>query len=145
MARNGDYPTVIQRLEQLIEKHPNEPGLYLNLGIAQRAAEKLDDADRTFAKVLEMDPNDYDAMAERANIQKEKGNLDAAIDILEKIPPRGGRVDVRLRDDPLWFDVGDNPRVKALRQKHGIEDGTDTSLDLQRARKKGSPQGVVNP
>jgi hypothetical protein len=84
-------------------------------------------------------------MAERANIQKEKGNVEGAFDILEKIPERGGRIDVRLRDDPLWIDVADNPRMKALRIKHGIEAGTDTSLHMERMKKKGSPQGVVNP
>ena len=145
IARSGDYDTVIQRLEKMIEEHPSETGLYLNLGIAQRAAEKYDDADSTFAKVLEMDPNDYDALAERANIQKEKGNVDAAFDLLDKIPPRAGRIDVRLRDDPLWIDVADHPRMKDLRIKHGIETGTDTSLHMERMKKKGAPQGVVNP
>jgi tetratricopeptide (TPR) repeat protein len=144
IAQQGDYETAIQKLQQMIVDHPRQPGLYLNLGIAQRAAGKLDDADRTFAKVLEMDPNDYDAMAERANVQKEKGNVDAALDIMEKIPEGQGRIYMRLKEDPLWIDA-DNPRLNALREKHGATEGTDTSLHLERMKKKGAPQGVASP
>ncbi len=144
-GRNGDYDVAIERLEEMIGKHPDEPSLYLNLGIAQRAAGKLDDADRTFAKVLEIDPNDFDAMAERANILRERGDLEAAIDLMEKIPPNEGRLNMRLREDPLWIEVATNPRVKALREKHGVTDETDTSLRMQRLKQKGAPQGVSVP
>jgi tetratricopeptide (TPR) repeat protein len=145
IARQEDYETAIQRLEKMIDDHPDMPGLYLNLGIAQRAANKLDDADRTFARVLELDPSDYDAMAERANIQKEKGNLEAALDILEKIPEGEGRLYLRLKEDPLWIEVAENPRMKALKEKHGAVEGTDTSLHIERMRKKNAPQGVAIP
>jgi tetratricopeptide (TPR) repeat protein len=144
-GRRGEYDVAIQGLEGMIAKYPNEPSLYLNLGIAQRAAERLDDADRTFAKVLELDPNDYDAMAERANILREKGNLEGALELMDKIPPGKGRVNMRLRDDPLWLEVAEEPRVKALRQKHGIEEGDDTSLHMQRMKEKGAAQGVAVP
>jgi tetratricopeptide (TPR) repeat protein len=144
-GRRGEYDVAIKGLEAMIVKYPKEPSIYLNLGIAQRAADKLDDADKTFAKVLELDPSDYDAIAERANILREKGDLEGAVAMMDKIPAGAGRVNMRLRDDPLWLEVAEDPKVKALRQKHGVEEGTDTSLQMLRNKEKGAAQGVAVP
>jgi tetratricopeptide (TPR) repeat protein len=143
-GKRGDVEEAITALEALAVKYPGEPAIRLNLGVAYRAAEKLDDADRSFAKVLELDPNDYDALAERATIQLERGDAEAAIAAVERIPANEGRMRERLMDDPFWVALMEDPRVKSLRIKHAAEK-YDTSLNVERQKRKGAPQGVMIP
>lgn len=144
LGQGGKMKQAIEGLKELVVKHPEEPGLYLNLGVAHRAAGHLEEAEAAFEKTLELDPKDYDAMAERASILLEREKKEEAITLMEKIPQNEGRLRQRLRDDPAWARLAKEPRVKALREKHGVE-GYDTSLHMQRMKQKGAPQGVMIP
>lgn len=144
MGQRGKMDQAIEALKGLVAKHPDKAGLHLNLGVAYRAAGNLEKASAAFAKTLELDSKDYDAMAEQASILLEQKKPDEAISLIEKIPTNEGRLRQRLRDDPLWAGLAKDPRVQALRNKHGVE-GYDTSLQMQHMKKKGAPQGVMIP
>lgn len=132
LSERGEHARALVVLEDLVEQHPRTTSLWLNLGIAQRAAGRLTEAARTFEKVLELDPEDYDAVAEKATVLKQEGRVDAAIAELERIPVRRGRIGERLAADPLWQDIAEDPRMRALRDKHGLVDRLETSNGVVR-------------
>ena len=127
-AQRQDYQTAERLLVRASEKYPTTPAIWLNLGIAYRAANKLDAADRALARVLDLAPEDWDAVAEQATIQFLRGKADLAFSLLEKIPANQGQVNARLRIDPDWAKFSSDSRMEALRTKHGVVAQGETSV-----------------
>lgn len=129
LGQRGEFEQAEEALRKIVKEHPSDPDALFNLGIAQLAVEKDDEADRTFELVLGVSPSDWDAVAERAGIKKRKGDVEGGLALLEKVPPGMGHLPERLAQDPLWADLGDNPRLRELRKRHGVAEGpTDTTL-----------------
>ncbi len=145
LARQGQFAQASAMLQILAENNPNKSSLWLNLGLAQVGEQKDAAAKVSFQKVVKLDAEDYDAIAELANIEKRGGKLGAALALLNKIPAYGGRMKHRLKHDPLWQDVLDNDGVKALRKKHGLDAVGDTSERLKDARKKNPDAVIIKP
>lgn len=127
VGRGGDFEQAQKMLEEIVAKHPNDPDALFNLGISQTATERDDEADKTFQRVLELAPEDWDAVAERASIKKRKGQVDEALAMLEKIPAGKGHLHERLTQDPLWADISDG-RMEELKKRHGIDGKLDTTV-----------------
>jgi tetratricopeptide (TPR) repeat protein len=95
----GDYGEAESKLRALVREHPDEVDALFNLGLAELALEHDQDADALFAKVLALNPKDYDAMVERAAIQKHRGHAAAALEILDAIPAGQGHLRERLLNE----------------------------------------------
>ncbi len=131
LGKAGRLLDAEEAFQGLAVRYPDEPSVWLNLGIAQRGLHRLPEAAKTFARVNELDPQDYDALAERASIQKLSGDVEGALTFLEEIPAGEGRVRIRLLRDRIWQDISGNPRMQALRAKHGLQNGPDTSTRIK--------------
>ncbi|MEM7677249.1 MAG: tetratricopeptide repeat protein [Myxococcota bacterium] len=118
--RQLDYEAAEKMLEEASEKYPRVAAVWLNLGICYGSLNKLDAADRAFARVLEIDPKDWDAVAEKATVRAMRGKDDEALDLLATIPSMKGQVTERLRGDPRWIKLRGRPKMKELLRKHGV-------------------------
>ncbi|MBK8012461.1 MAG: hypothetical protein IPK13_14010 [Deltaproteobacteria bacterium] len=123
----AEFPAMEKALSELLREHPENPTILLNLGILQGAQGQIDEAEASFSKVRGLDPQDYDALAELAAIAQLKGKTEAALDLLETIPPGKGRMVDRLRRDPNWIGLRSHPRMKALYEKHGLRPQSERS------------------
>ncbi|MCB9654549.1 MAG: tetratricopeptide repeat protein [Deltaproteobacteria bacterium] len=124
----AEFPKMEQALLRLAREHPDNTTILLNLGILQGAQGRIEDAEASFSKVRDLDPEDYDAIAELAAIAELKGQTETALELLEKIPPQKGRMVDRLRRDPNWVGLRDHPRMKALYEKHGVRHRAEGQL-----------------
>ena len=139
-GRAGRYADAAKMLRALQAEYPKSTSIALNLGIAYRALEMPDEALAEFDKVLAHTPEDWDAVAEVASIHLEKGDLEAALATMEKIPAGEGQVEARLRGDAVWTDLEATERLQALRTKHGVGERADTSTrrlqEMERRRRE---------
>jgi tetratricopeptide (TPR) repeat protein len=55
---NRDFETVIDTLEPALQVAPDNPSIYLNLGIGYRGAGRLEEAKKSYEKALELNPTD---------------------------------------------------------------------------------------
>ena len=125
--RQLDYETAEKLLVRASEQYPRVAAVWLNLGICYRSLNKLDAAERAFARVLELNADDWDAIAERATIRLMRGELDEAVAMLSKVPANKGQVYERLRADPLWTAHKDDARLQPLLEKHRVVSSGETS------------------
>ncbi len=139
-ANAGRYADAARMLEALQKRHPRSQSISLNLGIAYSALEMYGDAENEFNKVLKANPQDWDAVAERAVLRAVQGDEAAGIKLLQSIPKGKGQLDKRLIADPVWLQAKMQDELRALRQKHGVGDRGDTSarrlLEMERRRKE---------
>lgn len=126
--RQLDYETAEKLLRDASERYPDIAAVWLNLGICYRSLDKLDAADRAFARVLEINAQDWDAIAERATVRLMRGQTDEAFTMLSSIPANKGQVNERLRSDPDWRKARGDARMPALLEKHGVVADGDTGL-----------------
>lgn len=137
VAREGDFDAAIIRLKQLDEEYPNRAAVLMNLAIAYRAGGNLEGAMDMIDRAIQVAPEDWDLVAEKATILLEAKKVDDALTVAEKIPGRLGRMPERLRADPLWFELEQSDRYEALRKKHGLgklvgETGINSAEEIQR-------------
>jgi tetratricopeptide (TPR) repeat protein len=134
-VQSENFDDAIKLLSQLAEQEPKDAAVWLNLGIAQRAAERWDDADASFQKVLAINPEDFDAVAERATVKKVKGDIEGALTLFESIPISEGRMLERLAYDPTFADLDKNERFQKLLEKHDAK-ALRTSLLAEQAKEQ---------
>lgn len=72
------------RLEEALRELPTSPRLWLALGIAQLAAGKNDDAQSSFARVLELDAKSVPALAYLGTARAERGLYAEAVALYER-------------------------------------------------------------
>ncbi len=120
MGQGGDVEGAAASLRVIVAKHPDNVDAVYNLGVALIGTGELENADKQFRRVLELAPGDADALAELAGLRKDSGDLDGAFALLDQIPTQDPKIRQRLLEDPLWVDIEDDERMKALYSKHGI-------------------------
>ena len=120
LGQNGDFPSALKILEDVVEKHPDNTDALFNYGLALRSVERLKDSDAAFQKILELKPDDFEAWAERANLAVLANDVDRAFDYLEKIPAGKGRLILRLRVDKHWQNLRKHPRMEKIRAIQGL-------------------------
>lgn len=146
LGRQGEFAAAAEALQVLAAEFPEEASVWLNLGLARMGTGNTEAAKLAFQEALRLEPNDDDARAELANLELEAGRLDAALAIVESIEPGRGRMASRLSRDERWRRHTDDPRVAALRAKHGLETLPDTSERVQReleARRRAAGSSTV--
>jgi tetratricopeptide (TPR) repeat protein len=120
LGEAGQVEEAAIRLAKITDEHPDNVDALFNYGVALTGLEQYDEADRVFRRVLELDPKDYDVVAERASLKIDQDKVDEAIQIAGTIPRGEGRMPLRLDHDPRWAGLRDDPRVMELRKKHGL-------------------------
>ena len=139
-ANTGRYAEAARVLEKLQTSHPDSSTIALNLGIAYSALEMYAEAEAQFAKVLAKNPEDWDAVAERAVLQAVQGKEAEGITLLESIPKGKWQLDKRLVADPVWLRAKDQVRLRKLREKHEVPLFGDTSAkrlrEMERRRRE---------
>lgn len=74
----GDAGKAISSLKKLAQAHPGQPGLWLNLAIAQYQDQRLDDAKATLAYVQNLDDDIADAHNLAGLLAVDQGDYSAA-------------------------------------------------------------------
>lgn len=128
LGESGELEKAETLLKEIVAQSPDDLDALFNLGIAQLARDRLDDADQTFQQVLAKNPKDYEAVAERAGILARREKVEEALGLLESIPVGQGRLRERLAQDPLWAELPQSDRLAALMKKHGVDEPMDTSI-----------------
>ena len=119
-GQGGDYERALVLLKDIVAKHPENVDALYNYGIALRGVRHLTEADKVFQRLLEKNPSDYEAWAERANLAVLQNDLETAFDYLEKIPRGEGQLILRLRTDPQWKELEKHPRMNKIRSLQGL-------------------------
>jgi tetratricopeptide (TPR) repeat protein len=119
LAKMEKFESAQELLAAMIEQHPEVGALWHNYGLVLSATSDLENAERAFDRARMLEPDNWDAVAELANLRRLNGDLDGALDLLDRIPVGAGRLTARLRLDPLWKGIRDD-RLAALREKHGV-------------------------
>ncbi|MBX2811185.1 MAG: tetratricopeptide repeat protein [Myxococcales bacterium] len=132
LGEQGDFQGAMNVFEQLAVKYPQHAAVWLNLGIARGAMGNIIGAEAAFQWVLRMSPQDYDALAELANIALQRGDIGRAVALAKDIPMGEGRLRERLASDERWLRYQHDHRVVELRRQYGLP-VVDTS---ERARKE---------
>ncbi|HJL40233.1 MAG TPA: tetratricopeptide repeat protein [Myxococcales bacterium LLY-WYZ-16_1] len=132
-GQRGKLDEAEEVFAELAESHPDEAAVWYNLGVARSGLEDYDAAETAFERTRELEPDNWDVVAELATIRQLRGNTSGALDLLERIPVGEGRLSFRLREDPVWAS-GEGARFEALKEKHG---GLETSV---RAEESGTIQ-----
>lgn len=120
LGQSGDVDGAAVRLRAIVSQHPENLDAIYNLGVALIGTGDGVEAERMFRRVLELAPDDGDALAELAGLKKDANDLDAAFALLEQIKVGDEKIRLRLLEDPLWQEVESDPRMKALLEKHNI-------------------------
>ena len=120
VGRRGNLDKAVEMLTRVVAEHPSNTDALFNYGVALTGVSRHEEADAIFVRLIEQDSADYEAMAERAGIRQSMDDLDGAFSILESIPVGEGGMRGRLQLDPRWRPVLGDPRMRALRDKHGV-------------------------
>lgn len=116
---DGKLDQAAELLRSILRQHPSSAEAHFMLGVVLVSENQLDEADASFERALELEPTDWESLAERAVILKLKGQSTDALELLEKIPEGKGHLEERL-SEALWADLVDNQRFKALLGRHGL-------------------------
>lgn len=143
-AQREDFTVAIEVLQKAADRFNDSTALWLNLGIAQRGAEQWDEAEKSFKRVLVLDPNDWDGIAESGTIRVVKGDLEGAFAFFERIPAGEGRMLERLAYDPTFNELDKEPRFTALVAKHGATELRRDTLARVKAE-SAAPQPTPAP
>lgn len=121
MGQGGDVEGAASRLRLVVREHPDNLDALYNLGVALIGTGEIAAAEAQFQRVLELAPGDPDALAELAGIRKDQGDLEGAFAYLNQISTQDEKLRQRLLEDPLWSDLDEDERMKALMGKHGVQ------------------------
>lgn len=74
----GNRGKFAQLMKEAVDKNPNEPVLYFNLGVISNEQNKDEDAIKYYKKAIELDPSYFDAYVNIANVYRkaESGIID---------------------------------------------------------------------
>jgi Flp pilus assembly protein TadD len=105
--QSGETQRAIEMFGYLATSVPNDPKAQLNLGVAYRMAQRLDDAGACFQRAIELDPSSPDAHANLAAYMVDKEDIDAAFNELSvAIDLNPASADFRFNLANLHFQQG---------------------------------------
>src|SRR6185295_10226971 len=83
-----NYEKAVQYLEEASRHSPRDAQVLARLGEAYLGAKNTKDAESTFKRALELDPQDQDAGAQMARVHLAQGEFDTAYDQLLPVVSR---------------------------------------------------------
>lgn len=135
------------------EKEPDSPRFLYNLASSQVAIGELSAAEATFTRVIELNPDDYDAWQNRSNLARQtstENHIDELIDRLENLRPgAAGEVPLCYALAKEYEDLGEFARsfeflrrgANSRRQRMAYDVGNDVAILKRIAELFAEPQG----
>ena len=77
--REGNYPLAIKELNIFVERHPDYPGPYVNLGILYHRMNRLDEAEKALLKAVALNPKSAVAQNRLGMVYRERGRFNEAL------------------------------------------------------------------
>jgi tetratricopeptide (TPR) repeat protein len=87
-VEEGNFPSAHSRVQQVVERNPNEPLVWLMKSEVHRAERDYPGAEAALRKVLQLDPDSNNAFMSLARIYIDSGRRDEAITELEELLKR---------------------------------------------------------
>ncbi|MGB1108842.1 MAG: tetratricopeptide repeat protein [Gammaproteobacteria bacterium] len=114
--RRGDTRRAVQRLEGIAKEHADDPAVWRQLGILYASRSDNEAAIRAFDRVLSLKPADHGVRIRLADIERQRGNADAARVHAETV----------LKQDPANSDAqwivrvlqAESPEQQAMRREN---------------------------
>jgi len=119
IAEAGDLPRASEMLQALAKQNPGSASALFFWASVEAEAEHYDLADQLYVRTLEIEPDDWEAMAERGWIALKRGDVDAALEMMMKIPGGKGHLEERMQDAE-WMALRSDSRLQPLLDKHHI-------------------------
>jgi TolB-like protein/Flp pilus assembly protein TadD len=120
------YELALAQVERELKARPDDPTLFSALGLIHAGLGHKDEALRAAQTGVDLMPISREAYRgtfraeDLAHVHALVGDPEAAIDILDDLLTRPGRLCVPLlRLDPAWDPLRKHPRFQALLEKHG--------------------------
>ncbi len=129
----------IATAERLVEAAPESALAHAVLGEALREADRLDEAERCYARALEIDATDQLARLGLFDVRYDQGKYDAAAPLLDALPPENPYVmsrRVQILTAMKRLDDADTAMARMLRR--GVEDPTPIEEAMVGYRKAGA-------
>ena len=84
--QNGDLPPMqaVMKIRAIAEKHPRNVMAQMTLGAMSMQTSQFEKAVERFSKVLEVEPNNINALAQRGRAQAKLGDTASAISSLQR-------------------------------------------------------------
>jgi TolB-like protein/Tfp pilus assembly protein PilF len=121
------YELAMKQIELQLKARPDDPRLFSTLGLVHAGLGHKEDALRAAQTGVDLMPISREAYRgvfraeDLARVQALVGDPEAAIDLLDDLLTRPGRLCVPLvRLDPAWDPLRRHPRFQALLEKHGV-------------------------
>jgi tetratricopeptide (TPR) repeat protein len=109
----GDYVRALSYFTRGLEFNPDYYVLEINLGIANGALNNDEEAERHFARSLELAPQDAQALYFYASWLRDRGRLDEAIRSLEAdIAANPAYLDARYLLMQIYYGIGDTASLE---------------------------------
>ncbi len=147
-GQRGEVELAKQLAKAATEKYGNHAAVWVNLGVAHRAAGEVEPAIAAVKKAIALQPDDWGAIAEHATLLKVSGKEDLAMTEMERIPAGRGQVRERLVADPAWRTGTNQDRLNKLKVKHQALLG-DTGLrrieEMEKRREEFRQANKLNP
>jgi len=125
-AAKQSYELALAQVERELKQRPDDPRLFSALGLIHAGLGHKEEALRAARTGVDLMPISREAYRgtfraeDLARVQTLVGDPEAAIDILDDLLTRPGRLCVPLvRLDPAWDPLRKHPRFQALLEKHG--------------------------
>jgi len=121
------YELAMKQIELQLKERPDDPRLFSTLGLIHAGLGHKEEALRAAQTGVDLMPISREAYRgvfraeDLARVQALVGDPEAAIDLLDDLLTRPGRLCVPLvRLDPAWDPLRRHPRFQALLEKHGV-------------------------
>ncbi len=80
----GDYGTASTHFLTLLDRHPDNAALYINLGASRRAEGRLDEAERAYKAALALEPDNAQAWYNLGNVYSDRAQHQDALDAFRR-------------------------------------------------------------
>ena len=107
LLENGHSSSSLTLLKPALSRAPKAPELWLALGVAYRALDDTAEAERHWREALALNPDYPQALANLADLVADRGRVDEALALYERVIRRDGRnAQARLNRAVLYFLKG---------------------------------------
>jgi TolB-like protein/Tfp pilus assembly protein PilF len=127
VGAKSSYEAALAQIERQLKERPDDPRLFSALGRVHAGLGHKEEALRAARTGVDLMPISREAYRgtfraeDLARVQALVGEPDAAIDLLDDLLARPGRLCAQLlRLDPGWDPLRSHPRFQALLKKHGV-------------------------
>lgn len=126
----GRHRQALETLEGMLAEFPEDPLVWLNLGVAHQRLDQGTRAEAAFQRVVDADERNLNARLRLGMLYGEVGSTDRAITLLERVVSDGSGLEIsdRARDA---LERVERARLRALTDGEEIERGPPASKALQ--------------